>query len=132
MWTFEITTGKVYDPDGAFVSKGYAGGNCGKNPEGVDNPDDEGLRNIGPLPEGLYTLGTPIQHSKLGVFAIPLIPDPSNDMKGRSDFFMHGDLAGEYQAASEGCIIQPRTTRDACWASTDHQIQVVKTFTPGV
>jgi hypothetical protein len=126
-WTFEIRTGKFYDPDGKFVSKGYAGGNCGKNPEGIDNPDDEGLKNIGPLPEGLYTFGTPIPQSHLGKFAIPLIPDAANDMKGRSAFFLHGDTTPPGKA-SEGCIIQPRTTRDAAWASSDHQLRVVADF----
>lgn len=128
MWTFEITTGKWYDPSGAYVSTGYTGGNCGKNLEGVNNPADEGLKNIGPLPEGLYTFGTPVDHSQLGAFAIPLIPDPANDMKGRGDFYVHGDLAGAYHAASEGCIIQPPTTRHAAWDSPDHRLQVVATL----
>ena len=127
MWTFEITTGKFYDPTGAYVSTGYAGGNCGKNPEGIDNPADEGLKDIGPLPEGLYTLGTPVAHSQLGAFAIPLIPDPSNDMKGRGGFYLHGDTTPPGNA-SEGCIVQPLTTRNAVWQSADHQIQVVATL----
>jgi Protein of unknown function (DUF2778) len=127
MWVFEITTGNMYDSNGKLVSKGYAGGNCGKNPEGIDNPDDEGLKNIGPLPEGIYTFGTPVEHSQLGAFAIPLIPDPANNMLGRGGFYLHGDTV-QYQAASEGCIIQPRPTRDACWASPDHQLQVVRVF----
>jgi len=37
MWVFEITTGNMYDSNGKLVSKGYAGGNCGKNPEGINN-----------------------------------------------------------------------------------------------
>jgi hypothetical protein len=127
MWVFEITTGNMYDPNGKLVSNGYAGGNCGKNPEGIDNPDDEGLKNIGPLPEGIYTFGTPVDHSHLGAFAIPLIPDPANNMLGRGGFYLHGDTV-QYQAASEGCIIQPLPTRDACWASPDHQLQVVRVF----
>ena len=85
MWAFEITTGNMYDPNGKLVSSGYAGGNCGKNPEGIDNPDDEGLKNIGPLPEGIYTFGTPVEHSQLGAFAIPLIPDPATICWGAVD-----------------------------------------------
>jgi Protein of unknown function (DUF2778) len=128
MWTFEITSGKFFQPDGTFMSKGYAGGNCGKNPEGIDNADDEGFKNIGPLPEGMYTFGVPVLHSQLGVFAIPLIPDSTNDMKGRGGFYLHGDTAIPGNA-SEGCIVQPRPTRDAAWNSTDHQLRVVRTFT---
>jgi len=124
-WTFEIVTGKMFNPAGTFVSAGYSGGNKGRNPEGVDNPADEGIPNVGPLPEGLYTFGTPVDHSQLGPFAIPLIPDPANDMRGRGNFFCHGDSTSLDHSASEGCIIQPRPTREAMWNSDDRSIQVV-------
>lgn len=127
-WIFAIVDGKIYDPTGTFVSTAYSGGDCGKRPDGVDNPDDEGVADVGPLPEGLYTFGVPVEHSKLGAFAIPLIPDPGNEMHGRKDFYCHGDLAGKYEAASEGCIIAPPNTRHAMWDSADHQIRVVKTY----
>lgn len=123
-WTYEITTGKFFDPSGKFVSKGYAGGNCGKNPEGINNPDMTGVKNVGPLPGGLYTMGDPVEHSHLGKFAIPLTPDPGNDMKGRSGFFLHGDTVPT-GLASEGCPIQPHFARTAAHASPDQQIQVV-------
>lgn len=122
-WTFEITTSKFYDPSGAVVSVGYAGGNCGKNPEGRNNAAMCSVKNIGPLPEGLYTLGIPVDHSRLGAFAIPLIPDSSNEMYGRGDFYMHGDTVPSGNA-SEGCIILPRSTREAAHASSDQRIQV--------
>ena len=125
MWTFEIVNGKMHEPSDAVVDIGYAGGNQGKNPEGVNNPADEGLKDIGPLPEGLYTFGEPIEHSKLGAFAIPLIPDPGNDMHCRGDFYCHGDTAALDHSASEGCIIMSRPTREAMWASADHTLQVV-------
>ena len=125
-WTFVITEGKIYDPSGAFLTTAYAGGNLGQNPEDVNNPDAEGLANKGPLPEGWYIFGTPLDHSKLGKFAIPLIPDPSNDMKGRSGFFWHGDLiGGAYESGSEGCIVSAPAPRHTAWASADHRLQVV-------
>jgi hypothetical protein len=124
MWTFEISTGKFYDPTGAAIATGYSGGNCGHDPEGVNNPADENLKDIGPLPEGLYTFGTPVDHSQLGPFAIPLIPDPANDMYDRRGFYCHGDLAGRYEAASEGCIIMPRFARGLAAASADHRLEV--------
>ena len=126
-WVYEIMSGNLYDPTGKFVYRGYSGGDQGRHPEGVNNPDDEGLKNIGPLPEGLYTFGTPVEHTHLGPYAIPLTPDPSNDMKGRSGFFMHGDTVA-YHAASEGCIIMPKTVRENCKTSQDQQIHVVKQF----
>ncbi len=129
MWTFEVTTGRWYDPKGVYVSTGYAGGNLGKNPDGKNNPADEGLKNIGPLPEGFYTFGTPVEHSQLGAFAIPLIPDAANDMKGRGGFYLHGDTNPPGNA-SEGCIVQGPDTRHAAWNSPDHHLQVVAIFTP--
>lgn len=124
MWTFEISTGWLLTPQGKLLSVGYAGGNRGKNPEGINNVAFTGVRDVGPLPEGYYTLGQPVNHSRLGPFAIPLRPDPANDMKGRGDFFMHGDTTPPGNA-SEGCIIQPRATRSAVWESVDHRIRVV-------
>lgn len=63
--------------------------------------------------------------SKLGPFAIPLIPDPSNEMYGRGDFYCHGDSIENPGCASEGCVILPRTVRETIWNSTDHELQVV-------
>src|SRR5271165_1598654 len=99
-WIFEQGTGKMYK----LVEVGYSGGNEGKNPEGKNNPSMDGVKGVGPLPKGVYTLGTPVQQSHLGPFAIPLVPDPANDMKGRGDFYVHGDTTPSGNA-SEGCII---------------------------
>jgi hypothetical protein len=125
-WEFEISTGNMHNPSGAVIESGYSGGNVGKDPEGVNNPDDEGLKDIGPLPEGTYTFGEPVEHSELGVFAIPLIPDPSNDMRGRGGFYCHGDTAAMDHSASEGCIIMSRATRNAMWESEDHVLKVTR------
>ena len=122
-YTFEITTGNLYDEKMVLVSSGYAGGNQGKDPEGKDNPADEGIKDVGPLPEGMYTKGQLIPQSKLGKDAIQLIPDPSNDMKGRGGFFMHGDTTPPGNA-SEGCIIQPHAGRMQ-WYLSGLPLQVV-------
>ena len=124
-WRFEITTGKLYDSEGNCVATGYSGGNLGKDPEGEDNPADEPLKDIGPLPEGLYTLGQPVLKSNLGPFAIPLLPDPSNQMYGREGFYCHGDSVENPGCASEGCVIMPRNVREAMWNSPDHELQVI-------
>jgi hypothetical protein len=125
MWKFEQSTGKLFDPQGAYVATGYAGGNCGKNPEGMNNPDMQSVPNVGPLPQGIYTFGVVVDHSTLGPFAIQLIPEPENIMFGRGHFFMHGDTEPPGNA-SEGCIIMPRSVRDACHAATaETKLQVV-------
>ena len=117
-WTFEQRTGKLYGPDGKLVWKGYAGGNEGKAPEGINNPDMQGVKGVGPLPVGTYTRGEVVLQSHLGPFAIPLIPDPGNDMLGRGGFYMHGDTTPSGNA-SEGCIIMPRAVRESFYKSTE-------------
>lgn len=124
-WVYEQKTGELRNPQGQLVATGYAGGNCGKNPEGKNNPDMQNCKAIGPLPVGAYTFCTPLLQSHLGPYAIPLIPAPGNEMFGRSGFYMHGDSIAEPGAASEGCIIMPRAVREACWASADHSLEVI-------
>ena len=130
MWTFEQATGKLYSKSGVCVAQGYAGGNCGKNPGGKNNPKMQGVKGVGPLPQGIYTLGTPVLQSKLGPFAIPLLPDKTNVMFGRGDFFCHGDTTPSGNA-SEGCIIMPRAIRNDMIASGE-RITVVAVYTPNV
>lgn len=115
--TYEQSSGNIFDPSGAMLGVCYAGGNCGNNPEGVNDPQYQTVHQIGPLPVGLYTLGTPEDSPKLGPFAIPLIPDPANIMFGRSGFYCHGDNAQMNQSASEGCIVADRAIREvvATW-----------------
>lgn len=122
-WRYEQRTGKIYRPDGTHAGTGYAGGNCGKNPEGVNNHAMQGVRSVGPLPCGLYYRGTVVLQSHLGAFAIPLIPDHANNMLGRSAFYMHGDTTPSGKA-SEGCIIQARAVREEFYASPEMKIEV--------
>lgn len=117
-WTFEQRTGKLYDPSGKLVATGYAGGNCGKNPEGKNNPDMQGVKSVGPLPVGMYTRGEVLMSSHLGPFAIPLLPNSGNNMLGRGGFYVHGDTTPSGNA-SEGCIIVPRAVREAFYISTE-------------
>lgn len=126
MWTFEQSTGKLYSKVGVCVATGYAGGNCGKNPEGKNNPSMQGSKAIGPLPQGVYTIGTPVMASKLGPFAVPLVPDAANIMFGRGGFYCHGDTTPPGNA-SEGCIIMPRAIREQLVASKE-RLTVVKVF----
>lgn len=124
--TYEIPTGYLYDPAGKLTGTGYAGGDKGQRPEGKNNPDMCNVPNVGPLPPGLYTMGEPVEHSQLGPFAIPLTPDPTNEMFGRRGFYVHGDKIGAPGSASDGCMILPRSVREALHNSPDQQIQVVK------
>lgn len=124
-WRYEQSTGKLFTPEGTLIATGYAGGNCGKNPEGINNPEMQNVKGVGPLPVGKYTHGVVVMQSQLGVFAIPLIPDPANEMHGRGGFYMHGDKIAEPRCASEGCIIMPRFVREQYYNSVDPTIEVV-------
>lgn len=123
-WVYEITSGRLskVGDDGSvtLAGIGWAGQGVGKNNPGACN-----LRNVGPIPPGWYTIGGPVDDPHTGKFSIPLWPDPSNDMMGRSGFRMHGANARDPEHSSEGCIIQQRPTREAVHASGCNRLQVI-------
>jgi hypothetical protein len=124
-WLYIQNSGSLYRADGFKTANGYAG--CG---EGLNNPDLQNVPKIGPIPVGIYSIGAPVDHPRLGKFSLPLIPDPANEMFGRDDFFCHGDSVhyeGQH-VASEGCIIMPRLIREKMWNSEDHILKVVRTY----
>ena len=118
MWTYSQGTGKLFDPDGVHVATGYSGKGRGKN-----NCELQHVRNVGPIPQGIYTIGQAYNSAKVGPFALPLTPDPSNDMGGRSAFLIHGD--NKTGTASEGCIILGRMVRDRLNYSAERLLKVV-------
>jgi hypothetical protein len=118
MWTYSQGTGRLLDPEGKHVATGYSGKGIGKN-----NCDMQHVRAVGPIPVGTYTIGTPYNSKKVGPFALPLKPDPRNQMFGRSAFLIHGDNATG--TASEGCIIMPRRVRDMIAQSAHKVLKVV-------
>ena len=101
MFTYEQSTGRLFDDNGMLVLKGYAG----RGP-GLNNPEMQNVPKIGPLPCGYFTIGElQAHHPVLGVNVMPLIPDPDNEMFNRSDFYLHGDNEEMNHTASEGCIV---------------------------
>lgn len=102
------STGILYRPDGMAIGTGYSG-----HGQGFNAPEFQQVHDVGPIPCGLYAIGTARDHPMLGPVAIPLTPDPSNIMFGRSHFYCHGDNAARDGSASLGCIIMPRQTRQA-------------------
>jgi RHS repeat-associated protein len=102
---------------------------------GLNDPGQQSLpganapapkQNAGPIPRGKYTIGAQIQHPNLGPAAMRLTPSRSNNMFGRSDFWIHGDNSSLNFTASQGCIIAPRAVRDAIAASGDPNLLVVQ------
>lgn len=122
MWIWCSATGALLDMRRKCQSYGYAGKNSG-----INNPSLEHVPNVGPIPQGLYTIQEPIaQHPELGPYVLRLVPHESNVMYGRSAFCIHGDRkSGLPKSASEGCIILGPMTRREIWESGDHDLRVV-------
>lgn len=97
----------------------------------------DGVLNVGPLPRGKYTIEecyTGENTDKWGRGtkgdpALSLTPKDGTDIKGRSDFLLHGDYPDDdprYGTASEGCIVVPRTVRQWIRAHGGGELTVVR------
>jgi len=120
MWLYEQSTGKLSSAQSAFIAFGYSGADAGKN-----NPTMQSIREIGPIPQGIYAIGAPFDSIEQGPFAMRLAPDAANEMFGRSGFLMHGDSHEHPGSASRGCIILPREARETVAASGDRELRVL-------
>jgi hypothetical protein len=113
MIVYEIPTGKISSIDDdtgetLTLGTGYAGHGVWMN-----NPDAIDQHGEGPLPPGMYMIGTPEDRlQSTGEFSIPLTPDPTNEMWGRGDFYCHGDNPQQNHTASDGCIVCSRRVRE--------------------
>lgn len=120
MWTYIQRTGKMLDQSGKVLAVGYSGKGLDKN-----NPLDEAVKGLGPIPVGIYNMVLPpVDTDTHGPCVIWLTPDPANDMLGRSGFGIHGDSFTHMGDASEGCIILSRSAREQM-AQIGGQVQVI-------
>lgn len=120
MYTYSQSTGRLTDSHGKLIAKGYSGNGLGKNNHGM-----QGIRQVGPIPCGLWTIGAPYDSKNVGPFALKLTPKEGTETFGRSDFRIHGDSIKEPGTASHGCIILQRLVRQLIWDSGDRDLQVV-------
>jgi hypothetical protein len=118
MWEFDQSSGELRR-DGKFIARGYSGHDAGKN-----NPTLESRVATGPIPAGMWKIGSPRNSQNVGPYALPLTP-VGHGAFGRSAFFCHGDSAKQPGAASRGCLIMPRNVRELMWESGDHELRVV-------
>ena len=109
VWTYSQATGELKQ-DGKLVGTGYSGRNVPDGPQGRDNPELEGLPNVGPIPRGLYNIKNPIPVAHNAPPVFPLTPN-GHDARGRSGFQIHGNNVRN--DASRGCIIMDFPVRAA-------------------
>lgn len=125
MFEYSQSTGtmwRVKQDDADCMGEGYSGHGAGLN-----NPARQDQHNVGPIPQGVYTIAPPHADEKVGPMALRLTPAPENEMYGRGDFLIHGDNAHANHTASEGCIILPPGVRAAIGAAVlegDDQLRV--------
>lgn len=119
-WTYAQETGELQQ-DGKHVATGYSGAGHGKN-----NPDMQEVHNLGPIPQGDWTIvGPPVNTADHGPYVLTLKPAADTPTFGRSGFLMHGDSKESPGSASHGCVILPRSVREQVWKSGDHDLEVV-------
>lgn len=109
----------MLNQNGIQVGTGYSG-----HGEGLNNPAYCNVRDVGPLPIGNYQIGPAEDNPDVGLYAMFLAPDRSNEMFGRSGFFIHGDNPQLNHTASDGCIVLPNPVRRDINESSDRELVV--------
>ena len=106
------------------VATGYSGFDNGKN-----NPEMQAVPNLGPIPQGGWTIvGPPFNSTEHGPYVMRLAPDKNTRTFGRSGFLLHGDSIEAPGCGSRGCIVMPRTIRELVWQSGERELEVVAEF----
>lgn len=123
-FVYRISTGVLVLQDDAgnrcLIGKGYSGAVGHQN-----KPQSESLIAKGPIPRGLWRLGSAFKHARLGPVAIPIWPKEERTALGRSGFFIHGDNQRADGTASTGCIILNRAARDFVARSGIPDLEVI-------
>jgi len=120
-WTYNQSTGILTDPAGHVVGTGYSGHGAG-----VNNPTLQNQRDVGPIPQGSYTIGPAYHDSHRGPNAMRLTPVNGTRTFGRDGFLIHADNRHQNHTASEGCIILRPALRDRIAHSADRTINVTR------
>ena len=115
MWMYGQTTGDIKH-NSVEVGTGYSGFEEGKN-----NPAMEAVVNVGPIPQGRYTIGKAYDHPHLGPCVMNLTPIKHYALF-RTDFRIHGD--NMTHNASHGCIILNHDIREMIAANPDKELWV--------
>ncbi len=127
-WEYSQSTGQLwhFPPEGGaaeYAGEGYAG-----RDKGLNNPLYQREPNVGPLPQGNYSIA-PIQTNVTSQGTVlpesmRLIPSPGTKMFDRSGFLFHGGNFSTFDS-SNGCLVLPLDVRRKVGASGDNDLRVV-------
>ena len=128
-WVYSQSTGRLtyVDADGnaTYIGSGYAGIGAGLN-----NPAMQNVPFVGPLPQGLYTIGPQQDYTttegKTLRQAMVLRPDSDNQMFHRGGFLIHGPHSHDKHNSSNGCPIFSSDIRNQIGKSDDKCFEVVQ------
>jgi RHS repeat-associated protein len=126
-WEYCQATGRLYynnitTGQRTFTGTGYSG--CGV---GLNNSSMQGVGDVGPIPQGYWTIGPMRNSIRTGPHVLDLIPKPETDLFGRDNSFqIHGNNTCDDQSASRGCIVLDRAIRDAIAQSCDDLLWVTE------
>jgi hypothetical protein len=115
-WIYRQSTGQL-TREGEVIATGYSGCGVGRN-----NPAQQAVRDVGPIPQGLYSIGPQFDAPVQGPCSMRLSPIGHNAL-GRDGFMIHGDNATH--DASTGCIILPEEARQQIASSSDRGLEVI-------
>lgn len=118
-WLWLSRYGLLGGPSGLLAAVGYSGHGAGLN-----NPDLANVVDVGPLPDGDFSIGDPVNGTHLGDGAMPLTPLPGTNTQGRTDLWLHQDNVQHNESASEGCGVLPLSALKAIAASPDRTLSV--------
>jgi len=122
-WQYSQSTGVISNVNSETgvtinVGAGYSG-----NGAGLNNPDMQKEPFIGPIPQGIYSIGKAT--TTKGPLTLPLTPKQGTNTYGRDAFRIHGDNIRRNQSASEGCIITGRNVRNQINHSQYRELRVI-------
>ena len=105
IFIYQQANGLFWAPSGKLLGKGYSGA-----PEGKNDYEKEHIKNVGPIPIGLWTIDGHYESGTLGPNVIVLNPH-RHEAHGRTAFRIHGDSKKNPGDASQGCIVLPPDIR---------------------
>jgi len=93
--------------------------------EGLNNPEKEDIKNIGPIPKGLYLIERWVARYPGKGPVVAILAPIGHDCHGRSGFLIHGDNQKMNHTASHGCIVTDLKTRQFLRDLEDIYLKVI-------